>query len=106
MTVKKNPRTIHKHMYITSEDLQTEMAKLRETLDRWRAPIQSEQDMQHKTLYGNGDGEIGMDEHIRNIYGILNTLIRLAWIVVGATVTIAAGGIVSAIVYLIRATGK
>ena len=38
-----------------------------ESIDRWRAAIQSTMDKHSKTLYGNG--EPGHDEMIRGIYG-------------------------------------
>lgn len=50
---------------VTRKELQNEMKTLRDTIDRWRAPMQARQDKHEKTLFGNG--EPGLDEITRNL---------------------------------------
>jgi len=50
---------------VTRKELQNEMTKLKDTLDRWRAPLQAKIDKHDKSLYGNGDP--GLDEIARNL---------------------------------------
>lgn len=50
---------------ITREEFKDEINKLRDTIDKWRAPIQARQEKHDKTLYGNGVP--GMDEQLRRI---------------------------------------
>ena len=75
---------VTKDRAVTQRDLEGEMLKLRDSLDRWRVPVQAEIDRHRQTIYGNGDP--GLDERIRNIERSLKTLIQMAWV---ATSTIA-----------------
>lgn len=90
--------------HITAKEFHDEFKQLTDTLDRWRVKIQAVADKHEKTLYGNG--EAGMDEQIRVIHAYIQLLVKLAWIVVGAAVTLAVSGTGYAIIYVIRASGK
>lgn len=44
--------------------------RLRESIDRWRVPMQAGYDRLRHTVYGNG--EVGMAENIRNLLKVIN----------------------------------
>lgn len=71
-----------------------------EDLEKWKKEVDENLKKHSKTLYGNG--EPGMDEEIRNIKSMLGVLIKLAWIVTGAVVSVSVVGIAGVIVYLAR----
>jgi len=50
---------------VTRKELQDEMKKLTDTIDRWRAPFQAKLEKHDKSLFGNG--EPGLDEITRNL---------------------------------------
>lgn len=85
---------------IKREDVMDEVIKMRDTLDRWRVKTEARMETHHAALFGNG--KPGLDEEVRNINRSLNTLMKLAWMVVGAIVPVAVTGIVAIIVYLIK----
>jgi hypothetical protein len=85
---------------VTRQDIMDEIGKLRDSVDRWRVPLQEKQHSHHLALFGNG--KPGLDEEVRNIKAMLDTLIRLAWIVVSSVIAIGVGGAIAAAVYLIK----
>lgn len=85
---------------VTRQDIMEEIAKLRDSVDRWRMPIEAKLEHHQGALFGNG--KPGLDEEVRNINAKLNTLMRLAWIVVTTAVTIGVAGVITAAAYLIK----
>ena len=84
------------------EKIDGDVERLKDSIDRWRVQVVAKQQKHDETLYGNG--KPGLDEQIRSIEASLSFLIRLAWLVVGAVVSLSVGGIGFGIVYIIRAS--
>lgn len=87
---------------VTRQDIIDEVSKLRDTVDRWRVQAQAKLEKHEHVLYGNGN--IGMDEQVRNINNQINLVAKLMWIVAGSIVTTSVGGVVYVVVYVIRAS--
>lgn len=81
--------------HVTRQDILDEVSKLRESVDRWKITVESRLEKQQHFLFGNGTP--GIDEEVRSIKEKLDTLIRLAWIVV----TVVTGAIVTALLRVI-----
>lgn len=56
-------------------------------------------------IFGNKD-TVGLNEQFRVIKAMLDTLTRLAWIVVGVIITVIVSGTSAAVIYLIREMGS
>lgn len=49
---------------ITNEEIYNEFQRMKDTLDRWRVKVEAKQEKHDNFLYGNGD--VGIDERVRN----------------------------------------
>jgi hypothetical protein len=68
--------TVKQQAGVTREEFKEGIDKLRDTIDKWRAPVQARLEKHESTLYGNGVP--GMDEQIRNINGWIEAQKELA----------------------------
>ena len=61
---------------ITNEEIYNEFQRMKDTLDRWRVKVEAKQEKHDNFLYGNGD--VGIDERVRNAERDLAEIKQLA----------------------------
>jgi hypothetical protein len=77
-----------------------EIYRKMDSVDRWRVRADVLINKYNHTLFGNG--EPGMDEMLRNVKGMLDVLVKLAWIVVGVVVASGISFLIAIARYFIR----